>query len=183
MNIRIFCIHFERHKTPGGTCRALCFGGGPAYEIRVFLEADEPVQPCFRRRVVGRKLRQPAPKEFIQPERHHGAHAKWGHPVGLPGIPERGPQLSLGHRVAVNLVAQIAGIADALHDAVGHAHCHALHVHEFQIDRLKCAGRENLARLRARDLKPRPFVGDIFNLHVRPQVLQEPAHVKCLTAV
>ena len=65
--------------------------------------------------------------------RHHGPHAEGAQAEGLFRRPvECVPEVADGHVVGEDFIAKVGGVADALDDAVGHAHGHAARVHELE---------------------------------------------------
>ena len=74
--------------------------------------------------------------------------------MSLPFVPKCPPKLALRHRVAINLVTQIARVADALHDTIGHPDAHFAHIHKAHVaDVGTCAGQQDLARIRPCNLE------------------------------
>ena len=104
----------------------------------------------------------------------------------MAGIPQRVPQVALADGIAVNLIAQIGGVADALHDAIGHAHRHPAHIHEFERrvrDIVAGHPRQQLARLGSGNLEPRARVRDVLNPHAVLQMAVEPPRMPALRAI
>ena len=82
----------------------------------------------------------------IKAQRHHRTHPKWCDSKGLARVPEGLPKLALVHRVAVDLIAKVACIADALHGAIDLTNRHADDVEEFHgADVIAGAQRQKLA--------------------------------------
>ena len=91
--------------------------------------------------------------------------------------------MALGHRFAVNFIAEVTCVTNALDDAIGHAYGHGSNIKEFQINIGACACGKDITRLRAGDLESIAFVGDVFDCRPFHWIMVEPAFVIVLAAV
>jgi ribosomal 50S subunit-associated protein YjgA (DUF615 family) len=107
--------------------------------------------------------------------------------MALSRLPQHRPERPLLHRVDIDLVAQIAGVADALHQRLGQADDHAAGVEEAEGVGPHIAARhilQKIARLRSRDLEAGDAVRDVLDrAHAVLHVAVEPAHVEVLCTV
>ncbi len=104
--------------------------------------------------------------------------------MSLPFVPKCPPKLALRHRVAINLVTQIARVADALHKTVSHPDAHFAHIHKAHVANVRaCAGRQDLARIRPCNLETIALVRDVLETHTFAHILLKPTRMKRLTAI
>ena len=125
-------IHGEGAKRPrrsGGLFRDRC---RLADEIDGFVVGHKAVHAGFCRAEVRPELALPRAEELLQPQAHHRPHAKGAHAVRGPGLGQHvvKPVLLVG--VDVDLIAQIAGVADPLHQRLIGADVDGAGVHKPQ---------------------------------------------------
>src|SRR3990167_7592717 len=117
-NVRVIGIDDERHQFPLRPCGLLGGRGSLADPVSVLVPADETVQSGFAGGVIGAELAPPRPEPLVQTQAHHRPHPEGTQAqIGAGGV-QRVPQMPDRHVVAEDLIAQIGGVADALHDAV-----------------------------------------------------------------
>ena len=155
-------------------------------------EIDEPVEAGLRGGVLRPVLPHPRPVRLLEPERHHRPHPEGLHPVRLPGRGERLMEGDLVRRVHVDLVAEVARVAQAADERGDEAHLHLARVEEAEgpvrdVRRRRRRG-EHLARPGTRDLEPDALERDVAHRDAaraaaRREVRFEPAHVESLRGV
>ncbi len=151
------------------------------------LERDEAVEPGLGRGVVGLVLAHPRAERLFEPQRHHRPHPEGPQAKVAPGLDERLVKRDLVARGDVDLVAEIARVADPPDGRRRQPDVHRADREEGErLARNVVAGqpREQVARLGPRDLKPEPVERDVAERDAAfRQMVLEPAHMEGLRGV
>ena len=100
--------------------------------------------------------------------------------------PKRLPQRALTHRIRIDLVTQISGIADPLDDAITHANRHALYVHELEAlgrNVISSNRAQHITSTRACNLKTGALIRNILKTDAVVKIVPEPSFVNGLIAI
>src|SRR5690606_35169860 len=179
-DIGIACLDDEGREPALRPLGLFLQGRRLADPVGILVPAYESVDAGLAGEVVGRELPRPGAEELVEAQRHHRPHPEGPEAEILPCRPERVPERALLHEVAVDLVAEVAGVTDALYETIDHPYGDLFRLHELE----RLGGnvgpghaRQQVARLRPGDLEAGDAVGDVLDRHARIEVHLEPAQV------
>ena len=184
-DIRIRDIDHEAAQAQTASGLLLAARGLLADEVRRLVVGDEAVEAGLERTVDRPVLAGPGAVGLLEAQRIQRTRAEQPDAVRLARRHQCIEDVDEVRGFAPDLVADVAGVADASHQRRGHADRDALDVHETELRRgeVRCGhGREHLARARTGDRETREAgaVGDDGHRAVGRQMLLEPAHVVVL---
>ena len=184
-DIRIRDIDHEAAQAQTASGLLLAARGLLADEVRRLVVGDEAVEAGLERTVDRPVLAGPGAVGLLEAQRIQRTRAEQPDAVRLARRHQRIEDVDEVRGFAPDLVADVAGVADASHQRRGHADRDALDVHEAELRRGEVRrghGREHLARARTGDREARETgaVGDDGHRAVGRQMLLEPAHVVVL---
>ena len=157
-------------------------GGGVAADEIVLLHLDEAVHAALERPVDRAELAEPGREILLEPHRQQRAHAEIDDAQLGAGILDRVIDQPLIGRLHPDLIAEIAGVGDAVDHAWRAADRHVAEIHEAEglrrdvlVDQL---GEQRLA-FRPSDRQADQRLVEAVDAHrtVLRQMLFEPAHV------